>query len=139
METYNLKVKNIRLYSNEEMTKVTITFDETIPGISRTDAGEFIQTDVDHISLTRSAFTAQVCTAHDDIALFKACQNEPFSLKDLAILFMGSKLKFNRTFVSAGELVNDEATEHDCYITDIVAVQLTARAEQKLNDALTLG
>lgn len=139
METYNLKVKNIRLYANEEMVKVTITFDETIPGIIRTDAGEFVRGEVDHISMNRSALTAQVCTADDDIALFKACQDGPFSLKDLAILFMGSKLKLNRTFVSAGELVNDEAMEHDCYITDIVAVQLTPRAKQKLNDALTLG
>lgn len=139
METYSLKVKNIRLYTDETVSKVTITFDGTFPGIIKTETGEFIHGDVDHISMKRNAFTAQVCEAHDDIALFRACQTEPFSQKDLAILFMGSKMKFNSTSISAGELIDDVAAEHDFYAIDITNVQLTTRAEQKLNDALTLG
>lgn len=139
METYNLKVKNIRLYTDENVSKVTITFEEKIPGIIKTEAGEFVHGDVDHISMSRSAFTAQVCDANDDIALYRACRETPFTQKELAILFLGSTIKFNSSPVVAGEVINDVAVEHDFYATDITNVKLTTRAEEQLNSALTLG
>lgn len=139
METYSLKVKNIRLYTDETVSKVTITFEGQIPGIIRTDAGEFIHGNVDHISMSRSAFTAQVCDANPDIALFRACRDVPFTQKELAILFMGSTVKFNSTPIAAGELINDVAAEHDFYAIDIIGVLLTPRAEAQLDAALTLG
>lgn len=138
METYSLKVKNIRLYTDETVSKVTITFDEKIPGIIKTDAGEFVHGDVDHISMKRNAFTAQVCDANPDIALLRACRETPFTQKDLAILFMNSVMKFNSTPVSAGELIDDAAAEHDFYSIDITDVRLSPRAEQQLNAATTL-
>ena len=138
METYSLKVKNIRLYTDETVSKVTITFEGQIPGIIRTESGEFIHGNVDHISMSRSAFTAQVCDANSDIALFRACCERPFTQKELAILFLGSTMKFNAAPVVAGEVINDMAAEHDFYTTDITDVKLTTRAEDQLNAALTL-
>jgi hypothetical protein len=138
METYSLKVKNIRLYVDETTAKVTITFEEKIPGIIRTDAGEFIHGDVDHMSISRSAFTAQVCDVNDDIALFRACCERPFTQKELAILFLGSTVKFNTAPVVAGEVINGVAVEHDFYTIEITNVKLTTRAEDQLNAALTL-
>ena len=139
METYNLKVKNIRLYTDENVSKVTITFEEKIPGIIRTEAGEFVHGDVDHISMSRSAFTAQVCDANADIALFRACCERPFTQKELAILFLGSTVKFNTAPVVAGEVINDVAVEHDFYTIEITGIKPTTRAEDQLNAALTLG
>lgn len=139
METYSLKVKNIRLYTDETVSKVTITFEEKIPGIIKTEAGEFVHGDVDHISMNRSAFTAQVCDANADIALFRACRETPFTQKELAILFIGSVMKFNSTLVAAGEIINDTAADHDFYASDITSIRLTPRAEDQLNAALTLS
>ena len=138
METYSLKVKNIRLYTDETVSKVTITFERQIPGIIRTKSGEFIHGNVDHISMKRSAFTAQVCDANPDIALLRACRETPFTQKDLAILFISSVMKFNSSSVSAGELIDGVAAEHDFYSIDITDVCLSPRAEQQLKDATTL-
>lgn len=138
METYNLKVKNIRLYTDETVSKVTITFDKKIPGISRTDTGEFVHTDVDHISMNRNVFTAQVCEAIPDVALFRACRGVPFTQKELAILFIGSAIKFNSIPVAEGEIINDVAAEHAFYAVEILGITLTPRAEDQLNAALTL-
>lgn len=133
------KIKSISLYESESTANINVVLDKQFEAIVRTDNGYEVG-QADHFYISRGKLTAQACDVNDDIALYRACQTHGFNQLQLALLFVGAKITINRHFHSAGEILDgsDTALENDCYITDIVGVELTDRALRKLDSALTL-
>lgn len=138
IDTITARVKGITLYDSESGATIWVTLDKSFQGIIKKN--DYGIGETDHFYITRGKFTAQCCEANDDIALYRACQTNGFNQQQLALLFIGAKITINRHFHSAGEILegSDTALEFDCYVTDIIDVQLTDRALRKLDSALTL-
>ena len=132
-------IKNISLFEDESSSNVRITTDKTFTGFVLND-GVPTESEVDYFGMSRSNLTRQLCNVNEDIALYRACLTHAFTQKDLAILLTGSKIKFNREFHAAGELLegSDTPLERDCYITTLVNVELSARAVKALDKVLDL-
>lgn len=134
-ETYVLKVKMVNVVSNETKATITLTFDKAIPGYVKKDDGSYVKTETQHVTLFRSRLTAQICDINDDVAFYRSCLGHGFNQKNASIVLMGAKLKINRTFKAQGELREDGVTpfDRDCYITDVVEIELCERAKKLIN------
>lgn len=139
IETIVANIKTISLFEDEKVSNVRVTVDKTFTGFVLND-GVPTESEVDYFGMSRSNLTRQLCNVNEDIALYRACLTHSFTQKDLAILLTGSKIKFNREFHAAGELLegSDNPLERDCYITALVSVELSARAVKALDKVLDL-
>lgn len=138
METTVATVKNVRVFVNEDSASVTLTLDKSVKGYKRADNGTFEEADVNTVSFPRSAFTAMLCDANDDIALYRATRGQAFDQKAFGIILFNAKIKLNREFKAAGELVNEKAVKRDCYISSVAGVELSDRAIRALDAAIAL-
>ena len=132
-------IKGVKVFENEEFANVSLTLDKTVKGFRLNhDTGAMEETDVDTISLSRSALTRQLCDCNDDIALYRATCDKAFNQRQFGIILFNAKLTINRELKAAGEEVNGKALERDCYITSIVGVTLSDKAIRALDDACQL-
>lgn len=134
-KTYIVKVKMVNVIANESRATITLTFDKSFPGFVEKEDGSYGKGDVNHISFFRSRLTAQICDINDDVAFYRSCLGHGFNQKNASIVLMGAKLKINRTFKAQGELREDGVTpfERDCYITDVVGIELCDRAKKLID------
>lgn len=144
METIKVTVKGIRLYANDESVNIILTLEDAIPGIAKVN-GEYVEQDVDTISMYRSKLTAQLCDVNDDIAWYRACRDTAFDQRALGVILFKAKLTLARTRYEAGDVIStDEETgetitaPRTMFTTDIVGVKLNEKAEQLLQNAITL-
>ena len=136
MTTIVATVKGIRVFENENSASVQLTLDKEIEGYKQDENGVFVKGMTNQVSFFRSALTAQLCEANDDIALYRACQEHALRQKDFAKLLFNSKLKLNITEHTAGEVVDVNGTERtierDCIFVDVADVELDAKAQARL-------
>lgn len=142
METIVVTVKGVKVFVDEKHSSVKLTFDEAIKGFAKSEDGSYAEADVKTISFRRNKLTAQLCDASDDIAMYRATLDHAFGQKEFGVILFNAKLKINRDFKTAGEVVDEGdsayAVERDCYISDVVGVTLSTRAISKIDDAVTL-
>ena len=142
METIVVTVKGVKVFVDENSATVKLILDKAIKGFARSEDGSYAEADVKIISFHRSKLTAQLCDASDDIAMYRATLDHAFGQKEFGVILFNAKLKINRDFKTAGEVVGEgdsaHAVERDCYISDVVGVTLTDRAIRKIDDAAAL-
>ena len=142
MTTIVATVKGIRVFENEDSASVQLTFDKEMEVYKKDDDGVFVKTMTKQVSFFRSALTAQLCDANDDIALYRACQERALDQRQFALILFNAKLKLNITEHSAGEVIEvngkERTVERDSTFVDVAGVELAPRAIQSLNDALSL-
>ena len=142
METIVVTVKGVKVFVDENSASVQLILDKAIKGFARSEDGSYAEADVKTISFHRSKLTAQLCDASDDIAMYRATLDHAFGQKEFGVILFNAKLKINRDFKTAGEVVGEgdsaHAVERDCYISDIVSVTLSTRAISKIDDAVAL-
>lgn len=142
METIVVTVKGVKVFVAENSASVRLILDKAIKGFARSEDGSYAEADVKTISFHRSKLTAQLCDASDDIAMYRATLDHSFGQKEFGVILFNAKLKINRDFKTAGEVVGEGdsayAVERDCYISDVVGVTLSDRAIRRLDDATAL-
>lgn len=142
METIVVTVKGVKVFVDEKSASVQLTFDKAIKGFAKREDGSYAEADVKTISFHRSKLTAQLCDASDDIAMYRATLDHAFGQKEFGVILFNAKLKINRDFKTAGEVIGEGdsayAVERDCYISDVVGVTLSDRAISKIDDAVAL-
>lgn len=142
METIVVTVKGVKVFVDENSASVQLIIDKAIKGFAQGEDGSYAEADVKTISFHRSKLTAQLCDACDDIAMYRATLDHAFGQKEFGVILFNAKLKLNRDFKAAGEVVGEgdsaRAVERDCYITDVVGVTLSERAIRQLDAATAL-
>ena len=142
METIVVTVKGVKVFVDENSASVQLILDKAIKGFARSEDGSYAEADVKTISFHRSKLTAQLCDASDDIAMYRATLDHAFGQKEFGVILFNAKLKINRDFKTAGEVVGEGdsayAVERDCYLTDVIGVTLSTRAISKIDDAVAL-
>lgn len=128
------RVKQISVYEGDSSVNVTLSFDKTFEGIVLKD-NDYIKADTNRISFNRSALTAQLCEADSDLAQYRAISGS-WNQKQFGLLLFGAVITMKREFKAAGEVVNESALEHDCFITVVDDVKLSERAKNQLNKAI---
>ena len=142
METVVVTVKGVKVFVNQDSANVQLTLDKTIKGFKKNPDDSYTEADVNVVSIPRKKLTAQLCEAHDDIAMYRATLEHPFGQKEFGIILFKSQLTLNRTFVAAGEMIGEGddavAAERDCYLTDVAKVKLSEKALNELDKATSL-
>ena len=142
METIVVTVKGVKVFVDENSASVQLILDKAIKGFARSEDGSYAEADVKTISFHRSKLTAQLCDASDDIAMYRATLDHAFGQKEFGVILFNAKLKINRDFKTAGEVVGEgdsaHAVDRDCYISDVVGVTLSDRAISKIDNAVAL-
>ena len=143
-----VNLKRVQVFENEEFANVNRVFNEAIKGFERkidaNDVVDYVESDVNYVSIGRSALTAQLCEVCDDIAAYRGIIDHAFGQKEFGILLRGAALTLDRVLHTAGEVYGqdengaDLAYTRDCYTTEVVGVKLSAWSAQKIDDALTL-
>ena len=143
-----INLKRVQVFESENGCNVNLVFNESIKGYQRNvDSNgevEYVEGDVNYISIGRSTLTAQLCDLNDDIALYRCCLTHAFGQKELAIILHGAVLTLERTLHTAGEVYGqdengtDLAYQRDCYTTEIIGIKLGAKAQTLLDGAITL-
>ena len=142
METIVVTVTGVKVFVDENSASVQLILDKAIKGFARSEDGSYAEADVKTISFHRSKLTAQLCDASDDIAMYRATLDHAFGQKEFGVILFNAKLKINRDFKTAGEVVGEGdsayAVERDCYLTDVIGVTLSTRAISKIDNAVAL-
>lgn len=140
METIVATIKNISLFENENSTYVAIFIDKTFKGFVLNN-GVPEEKEVNYFTMSRSNLTYQLCNTNENIAKYRSCLAHSFTQKNLATLLTGAKLKFNREFHSAGELLEGSSNplERDCYITTLVDIEISPNVAKALTNYLTFN
>ena len=142
METIVVTVKGVKVFVDENSASVQLILDKAIKGFARSEDGNYAEADVKTISFHRSKLTAQLCDASDDIAMYRATLDHAFGQKEFGVILFNAKLKINRDFKTAGEVVGEGDSAHavarDCYVSDVVGVTLSDRAISKIDNAVAL-
>lgn len=127
-------IKNVSLFEGENSTNVAIFIDKTFKGFVLNN-GVPEEKEVNYFYMSRRSLTYQLCNINKNIAKYRTYLAHGFSWKNLVTLLIEAKLKFNREFHSAGELLEGSSTplERDCYITTIVDIELSPNVAKALN------
>ena len=143
-----VNLTRVQVFESENGSNVNLVFNEAIKGFQRIvdNAGaiDFVEADVHTVSISRSILTAQLCDVNDDIATYRGCIDHAFGQKEFGILLRGAALTLERERHAAGEVYGqsedgtDLAYTRDCYTTSVVGIKLSQRAQQALDNALTL-
>ena len=142
-----INLKRVQVFESENGSNVNLVFNEQIDGFARkVDNGvvDFVEDKVSSISVGRSALTAMLCDANDDIAMYRACIDHSFGQKEFGLLLTGAALTIERERHIAGEVYGqdddgtDLAYQRDCYTTKVTGIKLSARSQSILDKALTL-
>jgi len=153
MAKVQVTIKSVRLYENN----IELTFSERIDGYAENkETGIYEPAQVDHFSVNRSAFTAQICELggndSDLVADYRATRETAFDQAALGKIFTrGTVFIVERTHHTAGEELTDEKGEvlknddgnpivykRDCFTTTIVGLKLTDNGRKRLENALVL-
>ncbi len=140
-----INLKRVQVFENENGCNVNLVFNEKIAGFERVvddnGAVDYVEGEVDHISIGRSTLTAQLCDLDDDIALYRGAVGT-FGQKELTIVLFKAVLTIERTLHTAGEVYGqdengaDLAYQRDCYTTEVVGVKLSAKAQDLMMQKL---
>lgn len=155
MEKIKVNVVSVRVFDQKKVPSVQLTFNASIKGFTRhIDADKsvnFIEGDVDNVSINRSQLTRELCACNDLIDEYRGCRPTAFDQKAFSLILRDAELTLIREIHSAGEVItdadgnavkdskgNDIVYTRDCYTTRVVGVKLTDRAVARLDAACTL-
>lgn len=126
VKKFTVKVMRVQLFENEDIVNVQLTLNKAIPGFVRDDDGNYVNADVDHISLSRSALTRTLCEKDEMIATMRDGQASPFTRAQLSTIIHGAVVVITRTYHVAGYTPEGrEPLTRDQWFTDIDSVKLT--------------
>lgn len=130
VKKFTLKVKRVQLFDDADIVNVTLTFDEAIPGFVKSDDGDYVPSDVDHISLSRSALTRALCEKDEMIATMRDGQSEPLSRAQFSTVLHGAVLTVTRTYHAAGYVPEGrDALTRPQWFTEVESVSLSKFAQ----------
>lgn len=149
MATINVKVQNIRVYSNGDSIRYRVTFDQPFDAIARNADGEYVETQVDYIDFVPRVLIAQCLSIIEGLDLMYTKKKEQglrndgnggFGAAELQVVLRGAKVTMERNKFEAGSEYADadgvvQTHEHAGYNTSITDVVVTERIQAKL-DAL---
>lgn len=149
MATINVKVKNVRVYSNGDSIRYRVTFDQLFDAIARNADGEYAETLVDYIDFVPRVLIAQCLSIIEGLDLMYTKKKEQglrndgqsgFGAAELQIVLRGAKITMERNKFEAGSEYADadgvvQTHEHAGYNTSITNIQVTERIQAKF-DAL---
>lgn len=99
---FALNIMRVQLFEDSEIVNVQLSFDKAIPGFVRTDDGDYVESEVDHLSLSRSALTRALCEKDEMIATVRDGQSTPLNRAQLSTILHGASIVLTRTFHAAG-------------------------------------
>lgn len=102
VKKFTLKVMRVQLFEDADIVNVQLTFDKAIPGFVKSDDGDYVPSDVDHISLSRSALTRVLCEKDEMIATMRDGQSSPLSRAQFSTVLHGAVLTVTRTYHAKG-------------------------------------
>lgn len=130
VKKFTLKVMRVQLFEDADIVNVQLTFDKVIPGFVKSDDGDYVPSDVDHISLSRSALTRALCEKDEMIATMRDGQSSPLSRAQLSTVLHGAVLTVTRTYHDVGFVPEDrDALERAQWFTTIDNVSLSKFAQ----------
>lgn len=128
---FTLKVMRVQLFEDTDIVNVQITFDKSIPGFVKSDDGDYTPSDVDHISLSRSALTRALCEKDEMIATMRDGQSSPLSRAQISTILHGAVLTVTRTYHDKGFVPEGrDALTRPQWFTAIDNVTLSKFAQQ---------
>ena len=131
VKKFTVKVMRVQLFENEDIVNVQLTLNKAIPGFVRDDDGNYIAAYVDHISLSRSALTRDLCEKDEMIATMRDGQASPLTRAQLSTILHGATIALTRTYHVAGYTAEGrDALTRDQWFTDIESVKLTDLASK---------
>ena len=131
VKNFSLKVVRVQLFEDADVVNVQLSFDKAIPGFVRDDEGNYIETDVDRISISRSALTRQLCENNEMIATMRDGQATPLTRAQISTVLHGANVLITRTYHAKGFVPeNHEALTRPQWFTDINGVILSKFAQQ---------
>lgn len=143
-----VNLTRVQVFETENGSNVNLVFNEKIAGFQRVvdanGAVDFVEAEVNTVSIGRSALTAQLCEANDLIADYRCSIDHAFGQKEFGIILRGAALTLERELHTAGEVYGqdengvDIAYSRDCYTTEVVDVKLSKKAEERLDAACSL-
>ena len=126
---FTLKVVRVNLFEDADVVNVQLTFDKAIPGFAKSDDGDYVPSNVDHISLSRSTLTRALCEKDEMIATMRDGQASPLTRAQLSTILHGAIVVVTRTYHVAGYTAEGrDALTRDQWFTDIESVKLTELA-----------
>ena len=143
-----VNLTRVQVFESENGSNVNLVFNEAIKGFQRNvDANgtvEYVEGDVNYVSMGLSKLTAQLCECNDMIGDYRCAIDHQFGQKEFGLILRGAILTLEREFHSAGEVSgqNEDGTDvcyqRDCYTTEVVDVKLSKKAEDRLEKACEL-
>lgn len=143
-----VNLKRVQVFESENGCNCNLVFNSTIEGFERSINGagvvSYTKAQVDHISMGRSALTAQLCDVHPLIAAYRGCLDHSFGQKEFGIILLNAELELERELHAEGEVYGtddngvDLAYQRECYSTTVIGVKLSDFSTTALEKALTL-
>ena len=138
VKTFSLRVMRVQLFEDADVVNVQLTFDKAIPGFVRDDNGDYIESEVNTISLSRSSLTRALCEHDEMIATVRDGQSTPLTRAQLSTILHGANILIARTFHAAGYIEEGrEPIARDQWFTSIEGIILSKFA-QKLIQQLVM-
>ena len=122
---FALQVVRVQLFDQDDIVNVSLTFNKSFPGFVKDKDGNFVATETNVISLSRSKLTKQLCDCDESFALLRDGQKDPLSRAQLATLLHGSVLTIARTYHVAGFVQEDrDPLVRDQWFTQIESMKM---------------
>lgn len=130
VKKFTLKVMRVQLFEDADIVNVQLTFDKTIPGFVKSDDGDYVAADVDHISLSRSALTRALCEHDEMIATVRDGQSTPLTRAQISTILHGATLTLARTYHATGYVLEGrDALTRPQWFTEVESVSLSKFAQ----------
>ena len=130
-KNFSLKVVRVQLFEDADVVNVQLTFDKAIPGFVHNDDGNYVPSDVDKISISRSTLTRALCEHNEMIATVRDGQSTPLTRAQLSTILHGANVLVYRTFHAAGYTAEGcEPITRDQWFTSIEGIILSKLAQQ---------
>lgn len=128
---FTVKILRVQLFDSEDVVNVQLTLNKAIPGFTKTNDGNYVAADVDHVAMSRSALTRALCEKDEMIATMRDGQATPLTRAQLSTILHGANVVIARTFHAAGFVPEGrDALVRDQWFTDIESVKLTDLANK---------
>lgn len=123
---FAVKVKRLQVFEYADIVNVQLVFDKSFPGFVKDNDGNFVTSETNTVSLSRSGLTRMLCECDEAIAMLRDGQSSPLTRAQLAVLLHGTNLTITRTFHAAGYVPEGrDPLARNQWFTDIDSVKLT--------------
>lgn len=134
---FALKVMRVQLFDQDDIVNVQLQFDKSFPGFMKTKDGDYVESEINTISLSRSSLTRQLCDSAEAIAMLRDGQKTPLTRAQLSTLLHGAVLTVSRTFHRAGFVPEGrDALTRNQWFSEIEDAKLTDFAINLLQNVI---